>query len=123
MFKKLTSIEVGAHEDKVGYTATYQNGEREHHLFAPSVALQLCEHLSKLARAAQIKVADDSVTVGMAKRTYQTTDEALIMSGMAKPQKQSGHVEQVGISDSVNVGLSTAVEEGENHENGSKKIH
>jgi len=106
MFKKLTSIEVGAHEDKVGYTATYQNGEREHHLFAPSVALQLCEHLSKLARAAQIKVADDNVTVGM-----------------AKPQKQSGYVEQVGISDSVNVGLSTAVEEGENHENGSKKIH
>ncbi len=73
MFKKLTSIEVGAHEDKVGYTATYQNGEREHHLFAPSVALQLCEHLSKLARAAQIKVADNSVTVGMAKpQTPQT---------------------------------------------------
>jgi hypothetical protein len=111
MFKKLTSIEVGAHEDKVGYTATYQNGEREHHLFAPSVALQLCEHLSKLARAAQIKVADDNVTVGMAKpQTPQT-------------ERRSGYVEQVGISDSVNVGLSTAVEEGENHENGSKKIH
>jgi hypothetical protein len=106
MFRKLTKIEVGAHEDKVGYTATYQNGEREHHLFSPSIALQLCEHLSKLARAAQIKVADDDVTVGM-----------------ATPPKQSGYTEQVGISDAVNIGLSTAVEEGEENENGKKKIH
>jgi len=108
MFKKLKSIEVGAHEDKVGYTATYQNGEREHHLFAPSIALQLCEHLSKLARATQIKVADDDVTVGMAKPQPQT-------------DRGSGFTERVGISDHANIGLSTAVEEGE--DNGKKKIH
>ena len=104
MFKKLKSIEVGAHEDKVGYTATYQNGEREHHLFAPAVALQLCEHLGKLARAAQIKVADEDVTVGMAK---------------PQTERQSGFTEQVGISDSANIGLSTP----EGDDDGKKKIH
>ena len=106
MIKKLTNIEVGTHENKVGFTMIYENGEREHMLFSPTVAIQLCDHLGKLARAASIRIADDNVTVSM-----------------AQPQQESSVAfkERVGVSDDANIGLSNPG--GMADENGSKKIH
>ena len=40
MLKKAKHIQVGAYEDKVGFTVTYHDGQKEHFLFSPKVAIQ-----------------------------------------------------------------------------------
>lgn len=111
MIKKTTKIEVGAHGDKVGYTQTYEDGTREHLLYSPNIALQLCEKLSQVARAMMTAqaVADSDVVVSMAPQPQQ--------------ERPSGYNERVGISDHANIGLSTAKGEVDAENNGTKKIH
>ena len=109
MAKKAKSYEVGTYQDKVGFTVTYDDGHKEHHLFAPPAAVQLGDLLAKIARAAQVTVAEDDVSVGLAKEQ--------------QPQQQ-GFSERIGISDHASVGLSTPEgEEDYEQGNGQKKIH
>jgi hypothetical protein len=71
MEREVVRIEVGpAGNDRVGYIATYQDGTHMTHLFAPSVAIQLAEHLILAVKEVQqsagfsdsLKV-DDSVKI------------------------------------------------------------
>lgn len=39
--RRTTHIDVGTHEDKIGFTLHYEDGEAEHFLFSPEVAKSL----------------------------------------------------------------------------------
>jgi hypothetical protein len=46
--RTVTHIDVGTHEDKVGYTLHYADGEKEHFLFALPIAEDLAKKLAKV---------------------------------------------------------------------------
>ena len=46
--RTVTHIDVGTHEDKVGYTLHYAEGEKEHFLFALPIAEELAKKLAKV---------------------------------------------------------------------------
>jgi len=49
MPRKVAKIEVGAHAGLVAYTAIYDDGSKEHHLYSVEIALQLAELLTGMA--------------------------------------------------------------------------
>lgn len=48
--RKVIGIQVGTHEDKVGFTQEYDDGEKQHFLFNPDVATDLGEGLIRMAK-------------------------------------------------------------------------
>ncbi len=68
--RNVIKVEVGGYENRVGYTAIYEDGTREHHLFAPEIALQLADKL-KAAAEKMIQgftdktIVTESVSVGL----------------------------------------------------------
>jgi hypothetical protein len=79
--KKTVHMEVGSYQDKVGYTAYFDDGSKEHHLFSIEVAMQLAEKLmqaviercrEQAARSPQNYPSDqvqldDSANIGLVK--------------------------------------------------------
>ncbi len=71
MPRRVAKIEVGAHAGLIAYTAIYDNGDKEHHLYSTEIALQLAELLSGMAekiksmnKMSQSNGMGDSINVG-----------------------------------------------------------
>ena len=109
--RQAKKYEVGTYQNKVGFTVTYSDDFKEHFLFSPQDALTLGELLVQVAKSMQVTVATDGVSVGLVETPKQV--------------ESAGFIEGVGVSDHINIGLTTPVDEGggAGYENGSKKIH
>jgi hypothetical protein len=89
MERRAQRIEVGVYEDKVGFTMEYDDGERQHVLFAPPIARQLATSLLKVLN-----------------------DLAYIERQMPKPTERPDVTnDSVSVRDSVDVRISPPREE------------
>lgn len=96
MIRQAKKIEVGTHDGKVGFTVTYADDHKEHFLFKPAIATKLGNLLTKVAETyEQLSTPLDDPQIALA-------DEEIVNEEEGK----RGYRENVGVGESVSVGLT-----------------